>query len=215
MKKSLFITACSAFIICTANAQVIQKTLPAVKQNVIIKTVPVAPPPPPPAANKSAGTSNQNTPVYSLTAVRVNIKTGSDNKEFPSKVYVTLMLKTNPNYYIYVQNNLNNEMRINSDTEFGLERHNEGTPERITLEALQTAGLILQIYYDPNLFTDAWKIESISMVLEFKDQNGNLHPSLGRKTVVFSNAYGFLNAGVHYMQCITDQSFTPLTATIK
>lgn len=200
MKKVIFLAVLVVLNITAVQAQITTKPVKS-QQKTIIQT----PPQQPPAVVS----------VYSLTSVRVNIRTGSDNKEFPSKVYVTLMVKTNPHYYIYVQNNLNNEMRINSDTEFGLERGNEGTPERITLEALQTAGLILQIYYAPNLFTDAWKIENISMVLEFKDQNGNPHPSLGRKTVVFSNAYGFLNAGVHYMECITDQSFTPLTATIK
>lgn len=200
MKKVIFLAVLVVLNITAVQAQITTKPVKS-QQKTIIQT----PPQQPPAVVS----------VYSLTSVRVNIRTGSDNKEFPSKVYVTLMVKTNPHYYIYVQNNLNNEMRINSDTEFGLERGNEGTPERITLEALQTAGLILQIYYAPNLFTDAWKIENISMVLEFKDQNGNPHPSLERKTVVFSNAYGFLNAGVHYMECITDQSFTPLTATIK
>ena len=213
MKKIIAIILIALFKLNSAAAQIEKPVKLEIKKDTIktTKQIPVKV-----VENKTTPpVQANNAPVYSLTSVRVNIRTGSDNKEFPSKVYVKLMMKSDPHYYVYVQNNLNNEMRINSDTEFGLERGNEGTPERITLEALQTAGLILEIYYDPNLFTDAWKIENISMVLEFKDQNGNLHPSLGRKTLVFTNAYGFLNAGVRYMQCITDKSFTPLTATIK
>ena len=34
------------------------------------------------------------------------------------------------------------------------------------------------------------------------------------KTIVFSNAYGFLNNEYHIMECVTDGSFAPLTATI-
>jgi hypothetical protein len=52
-------------------------------------------------------------------------------------------------------------------------------------------------------------------MLEFRDQFGNLHPALGSKTVVFSNAYGFLNSEYTLIECITDGNFAPLTATIK
>ena len=76
----------------------------------------------------------------------------------------------------YVQQNLGNEMRINSETEFGLGL--EAQP--ISLETFQKSGLVLRIQYNPNIIFDAWKIESVSLTLEFKDQNGNLHPSLGR-----------------------------------
>jgi hypothetical protein len=216
MKKLLFITILLAFIISTASSQIIQKTAPAVKQNVIIKTIP--PPPPPPApppstTNKSTTTGNQNAPVYSLTSARVSIRTGNDNKEFPSKVFVTLMAKSTPaNWRNYIQINLDNEMRINSDTEFGLDL--EGRPPT-PLETFQTAGLKLSISYEPNFFADAWKIENVSLTLEFKDQNSNLHPTLGHKTIVFSNAYGFLNNEFRYMECVTDASFAPLTAVIK
>ena len=212
MKKLLLLTILSAFIISTAVSQVIQKTIPALKQNVIIKKVPPPPPPPPATTNKTTGTSNQTTLVYSLTSARVIIKTGSDNKEFPSQVHVTLMAKSTPaNWRNYIQTNLGNEMRINSDTEFGLNLEGAPTP----LETFQQSGIALSIGYTPNFFADAWKIESVSLILEFKDQNGNLHPSLGSKTIVFSNAYGFLNFEFLYMKCYTDASFSPLTAAIQ
>ena len=215
MKKLLFICILLAFIINATVAQVIQKSVAPAKQNVIIKTVPAAPPPSPPtpSANKSTGNDIQNAPVYSLTSARVIIKTGNDNKEFPSKVNVTLMAKSTPaNWRNYIQINLGNEMRINSETEFGLDLEGRSpTP----LEDYQRDGLKLSVSYEPNFFADAWKIENISLILEFKDQNGNLHPTLGRKTIAFSNAYGFLNNEYRYMQCVTDGSFSPLTAVIK
>jgi len=197
MKKKLFFTTFLLFAIAAADAQIITK--PVKKQvNTVTNT-------PPPVQN--------NASVYSLTSVKVNIRTGSDNKEFPSKVYVTLMAKATPsNWRNYLQFNLDNEMKINSNTEFGLDL--EGRPPT-PLEDYQKSGLKLSISYIPNFFADAWKIESVSLVLEFKDQFGNLHPTLGNKTIVFSNAYGFLNGEYHYMECYTDASFAPLTSVIR
>ena len=60
-----------------------------------------------------------------------------------------------------------------------------------------------------------WKIESVTLILEFKDQHGNLHPTMGNKTIVFSNAYGFLNNDYRDIECITDGNLAPLTAVIK
>jgi hypothetical protein len=197
MKKKLFFLTFLLFAIAAADAQVFTK--PVKKQvNTVTNT-------PTPVQN--------NTSVYSLTSVRVNIRTGSDNKEFPSKVYVTLMAKGTPsNWRNYLQFNLGNEMKINSNTEFGLDL--EGRPPT-PLEDFQKSGLKLSISYVPNFFADAWKIESVSLVLEFKDQFGNLHPTLGNKTIVFSNAYGFLNGEYTYMECYTDASFAPLTSVIR
>lgn len=217
MKKILFFSTLLIFTITAAQAQIktkVQKTKLQAPSKIIEPTPaePKTPPPPPPATNKSAGTDNQNTPVYALTSVRVKIRTGSDNKEFPSKVHARLMAKSTPaDWRNYFQWNLSNEMKINSDTEFGLELERSPTP----LTTFQTAGLKLTISYEPNFFADAWKIESISLVLEFKDQNGNLHPALGNKTIVFSNAYGFLNNEFRNIDCFTDGSFSPLTAVIS
>jgi hypothetical protein len=211
MKKKLFFVPFLLFAIVAVHAQIITKP----EKKPVTKVLTQAPPPapPPPSTNKSTTTGTQNASVYSLTSVRVFIKTGSDNKEFPSKVYVTLMAKSTPaNWRNYLQFNLGNEMKINSTTEFGLDL--EGRPPT-PLEDFQRSGLKLSISYVPNFFADAWKIESVSLVLEFKDQFGNLHPTLGNKTINFSNAYGFLNGEYHYMECYTDASFAPLTSVIR
>ncbi len=154
--------------------------------------------------------------VYSLTSVRVNIRTGSDNKEFPSKVLVILKTKSAAitDWSSFNQLNLDNEMRVNSNTEFGLEREAQ-LRGVVALDAFQKDGLKLIIKYLPNFFADAWKIENISVTIEFKDQFGNLHPSLGSKTIIFGNAFGFLNNDYQVMECVTDGTFAPLTAVIK
>lgn len=215
MKQVLFLAVMMLLIISAAQSQTKteeKKVLPAK----ITKQAPTAPrtaPPPPPApTNKTTGTSNATVPVYVLSSARVSIRTGADNKEFPSTVAVTLMAQSDPvNWRTYIQNQLGNEMRINSDTEFGLDV--AGQP--LSLETFQKTGLILRIHYNPNIIFDAWKIESVSLILEFKDQNGNLHSTLGRKTIVFSNAYGFLNNEFRYMKCYADASFSPSTAVIS
>jgi hypothetical protein len=63
---------------------------------------------------------------------------------------------------------------------------------------------------------DAWKIEGVTLTLEFRDQNGNPHPTLGQKVITFSNAQGFLNGYFERsMTCTTDGYFNPLTAQIS
>jgi hypothetical protein len=152
------------------------------------------------------------TPVYSLTAVKANIRTGADNKEFPSTVWVFLSSRSNTATASFKQENLKNEMKSNSNTEFGLEKSGNGS---MTLDDLQKSGLQLQIWYHANFQFDAWKIEGVSITLEFRDQNNNLHPTYGQKTITFGNANGFLNGYFERkMICTTDGYFNPLSAQV-
>ncbi len=210
MKKIIFLSTLAVLAICNTEAQIKQD----VNRSNTKKTAP-APAPPPAPVNKTTGPANTPALVYNLTSVRVKIRTGNDNKEFPSKVHTELR-RRNPasgESNAFSQLKLDNEMKINSDTEFGMERTQYQTETR--LEAFQSSGLRFNLRYMANFFADAWKIESITLVLEFKDQFGNLHPTLGNKTIVFSNAYGFLNSTYWIMECETDGSFAPLTAIIK
>ncbi|MDP3360113.1 MAG: hypothetical protein Q8S41_12285 [Lutibacter sp.] len=217
MKKLLLITMLYAIAISNLNAQI--KTSKTLRNTQNLNLVIPPPPPPPPTISKTSDPISNTgvaASVYTLTSARVNIRTGNDNKEFPSKILVTLKTKATPisDWSPFYQLNLDNEMRINSNTEFGLERDVQLRGES-KLEAFQNSGLIMRIIYLPNFFADAWKIENITLVLEFKNQFGNPHPTLGSKTIVFSNAYGFLNNEYRYMECITDGSFNPLTAVIS
>jgi hypothetical protein len=207
MKKLLFLILVVGLQISLTSAQQISKA--NLNLNKPVKTN---------ALTQTKTTTDPQTPasVYSLTSVRVNIRTGSDNKEFPSKVFVTLKTKSAAigDWSSFIQMNLDNEMRVNSNTEFGLEREVQ-LRGIAALDAFQKDGLKLIIKYLPNFFADAWKIENISLTIEFKDQYGNLHPTLGSKTIVFGNAFGFLNNDYQVMECVTDGSFAPLTAVIK
>jgi hypothetical protein len=213
MKKIVFLLL-AALAMANANAQV--KIDPAkVKANAKIKQAPSKTPPAPAPVNKTAAAVTAPL-VYKLTSVRVRIKTGNDNKEFPSNVAVWLKTKNTPEGagYPFIQRALNNEMKINSETEFGLEYHPEYAVES-GLAAFQSEGLKLYIRYTPNFFADAWKIEAVTLVLEFKDQFGNLHPALGNKAIAFNNASGFLNNDYRLMECDADGNFSPLTANIR
>jgi len=211
----------ASFITQVAVSQTIQKTIPTAKPAATIKAIPVQPPTPPPAAtNKTAAGTGQAAPVYTLTAVRVLIKTGTDNKEFLSEVGASLWKKDHsgwnyPNDCCYKIAALKNEMAVNSNTNLGLDKYPGGNADKLSLANLQANGVELLVQYIPNLLFDAWKIENITLVLEFRDQNGNLHPTLGSKTISFSNAIGFLNADFRTFKCRTDQYFNPLTASIE
>jgi len=215
MKRILLITILSAFMMGNLYAQF--KTKP-IKNTQSINQV-ITPPPPPPTTSKTAApVSKTDVPssVYSLASVKVNIRTGNDNKEYPSGVRVSLGVRgSNMEYAYFVQENLKNEMKSNSNTEFGLEKAGKNLKD-ITLDALQNAGLNLIIRYSANFQFDAWKIEGVSVTLEFRDQNGNLNPTLAQKTITFSNANGFLNGynGTRNMTCTTDGYFNPLSAFI-
>jgi len=210
MRKIVFLSTLALLAIST-EAQI----KPDLDRSKVKRSAP-APAPAPAPVNKTTGTASTTVPVYNLTSVRVKIRTGNDNKEFPSKVFTSIRARsaTSGQANPFNQMKLDNEMRINSDTEFGMERVTQYQSES-SLDAFQSSGLRFRIDYMPNWLTDAWKIESITLVLEFKDQFGNLHPTLGNKTIVFNNAYGFLNSTYWVMECETDGSFAPLTAVIK
>jgi hypothetical protein len=212
MRKIFFLSTFALLAISSTQAQIKQDP----ERSKIKRTAPTPPPPPAPV-NKTTNAESGPAPQYNLTAVRVKIRTGSDNKEFPSKVSARL-IRRNPasnESNAFSLWDLTNEMKINSDTEFGLDRTGSQYQFETKLDAFQSSGVKLVVHYVPNFFADAWKIENVTLMLEFRDQFGNLHPALGSKTVVFSNAYGFLNSEYTLIECITDGNFAPLTATIK
>lgn len=218
MKKLLFLLTLIVFTITASLAQITPKVekieilKPSVK---IIKTVP---PLPPPSTNKNTIVGNQNIPVYTLSSVRVNIKTGSDNKEFPSQVYREGWKKGEFFNALSAPGRLYkiatvNEMAVNSNIELGLGKI--APDDKLSLSNLQTSGVELRITYLANIFLDAWEIENISCTLEFRDQNGKLHPTMGTKNISFSNAAGFLDGKYKAMVCTTDQNFNSLSANIQ
>ncbi len=229
MKKLLLSAVLCAFTLSNLYAQTktygtSTKSIQNTKMLNQVPSTPTPPPPPPPppapapaTTNKTTDNSNQNTPVYSLTAVRVNIRTGNDNKEFPSEVGVMLRNRGCDNGGWIMQQlpeNMRNEMKSNTNTEFGLDKMTNPSTQCRSLETIQNAGIQLRIFYLPNFFTDAWKIEGVSITLEFRDQNGLLHPTLGSKTIVCNNASGFLDGTNHILMCTIEGQFVPTTSSI-
>jgi hypothetical protein len=220
MKKLLFLFI-TVFSITAAIGQLtprLEKSVIVKPATKIIKTNPAPPLAPAPAVNKETPPGDQTTLVYTLSSVRVNIKTGSDNKEFPSQVYVEIWKKGEFFNAMSAPGRLYkigtvNEMAVNSNTELGLGKI--APDDKLSLSNLQTSGVELRITYLANIFLDAWKIENISCTLEFRDQNGKLHPTMGTKNISFSNAAGFLDGKYKAMVCTTDQNFNPLSANIQ
>lgn len=226
MSKIYLYAACLMLMTVQLQAQFEPLTPPKKKVEVIkqrspgLESTPTRNPAPAPAA------------TYNLTGVKVNIGTGSDNKESLSNVGIELWAR-NDKFQIYAQNNLTNEMKKNENTPIGLERtttytsgslpnaipvryntSNTGT-NIISLNDLQTYGLSLRIIYKPNFFADAWKIENVSVTLEFRDAAGTLHPTLGQKTITFTNTSTFLdNYDKRILICTADNYFNPLTSFV-
>ena len=213
MRKIVFLSAVALLALSTTQAQIKQDP----NRSNVKRTAPTpAPAPPPPPVNKTTEPASTPALIYNLTSVRVKIRTGSDNKEFPSLVTAFVDRRNPPKgqQIPFNQWSLTNEMKINSITEFGLDR-NSNLAGETKLEVFQSAGVRLFIRYSPNIIFDAWKIENVTLVLEFRDQFGNPHPTLGSKEIVFSNANGFLNNEYTIMECTTDGYFAPLTAFIR
>lgn len=206
MKPLYFLSAILLFFFCNSNAQIIQK--PVTKK---IRPVPV------PVTNKTETPQSAPALVYRLTGVKVSIKTGNDNKEFPSSVQTGLSVRNSGMQYAYFrQDNLKNEMKSNSTTEFWMEKMGLNLKE-LTLDELQKSGIQLSIHYSANFQFDAWKIEGVSLMLEIRDQFDKPHPTLFQKVITFGNANGFLNGydGNRWMICVTDGYFNPLSASIQ
>jgi hypothetical protein len=179
-------------------------------------------PTPPPVTNAD----------FLLAVVQVSLKTGSDNKESLSNISIELAVPDSA-FGIFAQNNLTNELKSNSYTTIGLGKstsytsgyHPNSIPtiyytkatgiQNIRLSDVEKYGLSLRIIYKPNFFADAWKIENVSITLEFRDVNGNLHPGLGQKTIQFPNAATFLdNFDKRILICTADKYFNALTSFV-
>ncbi len=169
---------------------------------------------------------------YYLSAARVTIKTGNDNKESLSNITIELSVRDTA-CQVFAQENLTNELKVNSENTIGLEKSNtyiasysgnnlshpystSPTGNRsISLGDCQKYGLSLRIIYKPNFFADAWKIENVSIALEFRDAKGNLHASYGTKTITFANAATFLDDfDKRILICTADNTFNPLTSFV-
>jgi len=236
MKKLLFISTLIVFTIFAAQAQIKTRTERTKLQAPLKISEPVpterktVPPPPPPTNNPPA---TANTTAYYLTAARVSIVTGNDNKEQPSRASIGLNTtdggcwpsdRTTGGCGLYDYNlstRVLNEYKVNSVTDISLKTDYQfpytfpgGVGDgwryiNLSLSGIQTYGLTLYVSYDPNFALDAWKIEKLTLTLEFKDLHGNAHPTLGVVTIPFINASALLTASNRTLKCEADKFLMP------
>jgi len=180
------------------------KLVAPTRATVTTKRIAPETPPTAPPASKTA---------YYLTSAKLIIETGNDNKEAQSdlRVFLNRRVLNIPHsfqyevglYDYYVAVNKQQELKVNSRIELPLNCSVQlpgGISEGwryycLNLDVIQDAGIELFIYYSPNFPLDAWKIEKVTLMLEFKDLAGNPHPTMGRVTVPFQHASKLLRKG--------------------
>jgi hypothetical protein len=80
-------------------------------------------------------------------------------------------------------------------------------PEKIrevTITKIQNYGLELYISYRPNFILDAWKIDKVTLTLEFKDITGKPHSTLATVVIPFV-ASPLLKDGNATLKCVIDK----------
>ncbi len=191
---------------------------------------------PPPAAASANGEISAQEPAmleswpgYFLENVKALIQTGIDSKELPSKVLVNLIRAEGGSFVELFNSNPNTintfEFRPNSITEFNMATNyikptatsihkyrsdNVGGYrwQTLRMKKIEEVELKLQVSYLYIFFLDAWKVEKVSMVPQFKDILGRSHPTLGNKEVVFYKPMP-MNQDKNKLILDTDSSLIP------
>lgn len=164
-----------------------------------------------------------NPSQYYLTNAFITIKTGADNKEKESEVSIrvipSLVKNLSDNHNEFMKKLAKNELELYSNSPrtlplalFMASTYTTANPPT-SLASFLLNGLGTVIEYKANIFTDAWKIEQVELVLHFKDANGIYHPTQGVKTIQFNMpANTFLDGFVkHYLVCKADASLNPVS----
>ncbi|MGZ8544891.1 MAG: hypothetical protein ACXWV0_06320 [Flavisolibacter sp.] len=230
MKKIIFLIILVSFKSTLIQAQITRPVSKQIKSDTTRKIIKKGVVTTPPVNNPPA---TVNSTAYYLTAVKVSIVTGNDNKEQPSRASIMLNTvdggcwpsdKTTGGCGLYdfnLANTINNEFKVNSVTDISLTTAYQfpasfpgGAGEgwryiNLSLAAIQAHGVVLFVNYDPNFFLDAWKIERLTLTMEFKDLQGNAHPTMGTVSIPFINASALLNSSKRTLKCETDRFLMP------
>ncbi|GAB2811223.1 hypothetical protein GCM10027043_08300 [Ferruginibacter profundus] len=164
---------------------------------------------------------------YYLTDAFITIKTGADNKEKESEVGIRVipsLIKnlSNDDHNEFMKKIAKNELEFypNSPRTLPLGLFMASTymitnpPTSLASFSLNGLGTVIE--YKANIFTDAWKIEQVELVLHFKDANGIYHPTQGVKTIQFNMpANTFLDGfAKHYLVCKADAALNPVSIKV-
>jgi uncharacterized membrane protein len=192
----------------TANAQritdstVLSKTIQN-KANMPVKTItPVMKPvaSPAPGTQKTTpqskpGDTQLTDANYFLSGAVINISTGNDNKEpNTSTAFFYVRPRKSSGFVAYKLEEYANEIKANQAADLRLDRAATLTAAQNSLQNFKQNGLsVLVVYCNKNFCTDAWKINSITVTLEFKDANGNPAPGgYASRTISFPVSSGTL-----------------------
>ena len=132
---------------------------------------------------------------YFLSGAVIKISTGSDNKEANTSTASFYVRPRKSNGMVaYQLNDYANELQLNQTAELRLDRVATLTSPQNSLQYFKQNGLsIVVAYCNKTYCTDAWKINSITITLEFRDANGN--PAVNgyaSKTISFPVSSGTL-----------------------
>ncbi len=172
-----------------------------------------------PLLNKTTTKPVSAPSVYSISNIKAIIHTGNDNKE--ANAFFLFHITENYGGWgngrdLFTQQDQSGryELKVNSVAEIPMQRFNNTPADAFTLPNLETKGIRFRISYLPGFFSDAWKIDAVTIVLEFKDQYGRLHPVSPLRTIRFNNSAGLLTNAKGFMTGITDGFLTPQPVTI-
>jgi hypothetical protein len=214
MKSTIFVLL--TLLAFSANAQrridsatlakpVMNKTNVPVKMT---KTVPQPAPAPAPAPAPKSQTipktkPNDTQPAltdadYFLAGAVVRISSGNDNKEANASMAYFYVRPRNSNGFLsYKLEEYASELPSNQTVDLRLNRVAALASTQNSLKYYKQNGLsVLVAYANKSFCTDAWKINSVTVTLEFKDVNGNPAPDgYASKTIsypVSSGTLGFI-----------------------
>lgn len=163
---------------------------------------------------------NPTQSVYTLTSAKINIRTGNDNKE--DRASMIFFFREADGVWgkgaDLFQGGSKSELKVNTNFELSLDKAAATPSTAYTLDNLQGRGLYFAVYYSPNFFADAWRIDAITVTLEFKDQFGNLHPSFGNRVIQYNISNGLLTNTNWLLKATADGAFftpSPVTVTNK
>lgn len=134
---------------------------------------------------------------YFLTGVTFNIQTGNDNKE-ANNSDVDFNFRTGNGAMTYRYSGYQAEIKANSTISIVPNQCMIPSPPgpfsyQNSLQFYKQNGIRLDIIYSNNKFaTDAWKINGVSVTLQFTTRTGKLSPTYGKKTISFPGATGIL-----------------------
>jgi len=156
--------------------------------------------PPKPAANNKADNPQPalTDADYFLAGAVIRISTGNDNKEANASTANFYVRPRNSNGFLsYKLEEYANELPANQTIDLRLNRVAVLASAQNSLKNFKQYGLSVVVAYANKSFcTDAWKINSVTVILEFKDVNGNPAPNgYASKTIsypVSSGTLGFI-----------------------